>query len=374
MSDFISGNRTTYDGAGSDVLLDLRDGLDFLNPRNDGIGLLKRLGLDGITPTSTKYEWTETALAVRKETVTLADGSGTTLTVANAKQYQVNELIRIESEIVRVTAVASATTLTIVRGYAGTTGAAHSAKYAYSLGSADPENSAAPAGISDDGDRLYNYVQTFTRGVDLSNDEIAAASTDGNPLTGQVERRYIEFMRNIAAAMFYGVRYNDTTNKIRAMGGLKHFVTTNVTNVAGALALANIDSTILAIVEAGADPSIIITSPYQKQKLDALDANKQYLGKQEHTGGNLITNSWQSGVLDHPLDVMVDHTLARDELWILTPEMIKLGCLSRNGVVGTPHVEDASTPGQDGKKRVMRAKVTMEVVQQKAHGYLYGLS
>ena len=374
MSDFLSGNRTTFDGAGNDVLLDLRDGLDFLNPRNDGIGLLKMLGLSGITPTSTKHEWTETALATRRETVTLADGSGTTLTVANAKQYQVNDLIRIEAEIVRVTAIASATTLTIVRGYAGTTGAAHSAKTAVPLGSADPENSAAPAGISDDGDRLYNYVQTFTRAVDLSNDEIAAASTDGNPLTGQVERRYIEFMRLIASSMFNGVRYNDTTNKLRVMGGLKQFVTTNVTNVAGALAISNIDAQILAIVQAGADPGLIVTSPYQKQKLDALDANKQYLGKSEHTGGNLVTNTWQSGVLDHPLPVMVDQTIANDELWILTPDMIKLGCLSRNGVVGTPHVEDATTPGQDGKKRVMRAKVTMEVVQQKAHGYLYGLS
>lgn len=373
MSDFISGDRDTFSGAGNDVILDLADGLDFLNPRNDGIGLLKKLGLNGFSPKGTKTEWTETALASRKETVTI-DNSATTLTVANAYQYQKNDIIRIEAEILRVTAIASGTTLTVVRGYAGTSAAAHTSKTAVPLGSADPEFAAAPDGITDDSDRLYNYVQTFTRSVSISNDEIAAASTDGNPLTGQIERRYIEFMRLIASSMFNGVRYNDTSNKIRTMGGFKQFVTTNVTNVAGALTIALIDAKILAIIEAGGDPKELALSPYQKQKLDALDAAKQYLGKRENTGGNLVTNTWQSGVVDHPLDIRVDPTISNDELWVLDPDLIELGCLSRNGVVGTPHIEDASVPGTDGKKRVMRAKVTMRVKQQKGLGYLYGLS
>lgn len=373
MAGFVAGAKT-YLTDSADHILDLRNGLDFLSPKNDGIALLKKIGTNGFTAKSVKHEWTETALATRGETVTLADGVGTTLTVANAYQYQVNDLIRIENEVVRVTSIASATTLTIVRAYAGTTGAAHAAKLAYSLGSADPENAQAPSGTADTGDRLYNYVQTFTTGVQLSNDEIAQWSTDGNPMHGQIERRFVEINRELARSMFYGVRYEDTVNNIHVMGGLKFFVTSNVSNVGGALTIAAIDAQILAIVQAGGDPDTIVLSPYQKQKLDALDANKQMLGKGERRGGNLITNTWQSGVLDHELDVIVDHSILQDELWILDTSKVKFGTLSNNGVNGAFHVEDATTPGQDGMRKVIRGKYTMRVEQQKAHAYLYGLS
>lgn len=373
---FVPGAKTYFSDS-ADHILDLKDGLDFLDAGNSAIALLKRLGTNGFTAKSVKHEWTETALAVRSETITLADGSGTTLTVADAYQYQVNELLKVESEVVRVTAIASATTLTIVRGYAGTTGAAHSSKTIYSIGSADPENSDAPNGVADNGARLYNYVQTLTRGIELSNNEIAQLSTEGNPLTGQLERRFIEVNRQLAKAFLYGVRYEDTTNKIHAMGGLTQFVTTNVTNVAGALTLAAIDAKILAIVQAGGDPKVLALSPYQKQKLDALDASLVRIGKkddQSKTGGNPNVMEWQSGVLGHPLDIIVDQSINNDELWILDTEFVQIGHLTNNGVNGAFHVEDATTPGQDGKQKVIRGKYTVRVGQEKAHARLYGLS
>lgn len=370
---FIPGTKK-YLSDSADHILDLSMGLDFLNAKMDGIALLKKIGTNGKPAKSVKTEWTEVDLAPRGETITLADGSVTTLTVADAYIYQINDLIRVESEVVRVTALASATTLTIVRGYAGTIGAAHSAKFAMLLGSADPEGSDAPSGMSDTGRRLYNYVQTFTRGVSLSNDEIAQLSTDGNPLNGQIERRFIEVNRMLARAVIYGTRYEDATNNIHTMGGLKSFVTTNVTNLAGSLTIAAIDAIILAIVNAGGDPDTLVMSPTVKQKLDALDANKQMFGKQEHTGGNLITQTWQSGILDHTLEVIVDHSILTDELWILDTTKIEIKPLENNGVSGAFHVEDSTTPGADRESRVIRGKYTMKVEQQKAFGYLYGIS
>jgi len=371
---FISGNRTSFSDTDGHIL-DLSQGLKYLSPRNDGVELLRRIGMNGFTAKSTKHEWREVSLAARSETVTLADGSGTTLTVADAYIYQVNDLVKVESEIMRVTAIASATTLTVTRAYAGTTGAAHSSKTLVILGSADPENSAAPAGQSDDQQALYNYVQTFTRAVDLSADEIAVANVEGNALTGNLKRRYIEWMRLFSAAFFYGVRYQDSTNKINVMGGLAQFITTNPTNVGGALSITNIDAEVLQIVQAGGDPKVLVMSPTQKQKLDALDSNKIYTGKRElATGGNPVVSTWQSGVLDHTMDVLVDFTLKTDEVWILDTDLIAVGPLSNNGVNGNVHVEDATTPGQDGEKKVIRGKYTLEVKQEKGHSYLYGLT
>lgn len=371
---FVAGAKDTFADS-SEVILDIRDGLDFLDPKMHGLQLLRRLGINGDrVAKSMKHSWNRTALAGRRENVTLADGTGTTLTVGNAKQYQVNNILRVESELLRVTAIASGTTLTVTRGYGGTTGAAHSAKPLVSLGSADPENSTLPAGIADTGEQFFNYVQTFTRAVELSNDEILSLNVAGNPWPGQLERRFIEIQRELAMATLYGIKYLDSTNKLRTMGGILSFLSTNVQNVGGALTKSLIDAKILSIVNAGGDPKIIALSPYQKQVLDAFDNSYQHLTKQEHTGGGLITQQWQSGVLDHPLDVVVDMTMATTECLILDPDDITIMAASNNGVDGHFAVVDGTAPGQDGKKQGIRGKYTLEVGNDEKHAYLYNLS
>lgn len=374
---FISGNRTSFSDTDGHIL-DLADGLKYLKPRNDALELLRRIGMHGFTAKSTKVEWNEVSIAGRTETVTLADGSGTALTVADAYVYQVNDLIRIEDEIVKVGAIASSTGLTIVRGVAGTSGAAHAAKVAVHMGSADPENSDAPAGMSDDQTRLYNYVQTFTRAVDLSNDEIAVANVEGNPLSGNIARRYVEWMRFFATTLFYGSRSQDSTNKVNYMGGLKFYVTTNPTSAGGALTTALIDTEIKQIRDAGGDPDTIVVGTKQKQKLDAIDANLIRLGLRQGpdatVAGNRAIQTWQSGVLSHTLDVLVDDSIRDDELWILDSSMIKIGPLVNNGIDGNVHVADATTPGKDGTKKVIRGKYTMKVMLEKSHSLLYALT
>lgn len=371
----VSGNRTTFNDQ-DDHILDIERGIKFLNPRDNGIKFVKRLiaNRGSNVAKSYKHEWVETALPVRRETVTI-DDSATTLTVGNAYGYQVGDLLKIDDEILRVTAIASATTLTVVRSYGASDAAAHSSKVAYNLGSAAAENATAPAGISLDGDKLYNYVQTFDRAVDMSNDEIAQLSAEmGNPFNAQLERVTLYFWKLLAQAVFKGERIEDSTNKIHAMGGIDYFMTTNPTSAGGALTLALIDAEILQIVQAGGDPDVLVMSPYQKQKLDALDTNAVRVGKRERLGGSQNVQTWQSGVLDHTLDVIVDHTIPDTELYILDTSKLELTPLVNNGINGRLSVEDATTPGQDGKKKVLRAKYTLVVRMQAGMSKLYALT
>lgn len=351
--------------------------LDYIRSDDMDTALLRRWGINGKNgdnhAKAPKTEWTQTAMRTRGETVTLADGSGTSLTVADARMYQVGELIRIEAEIVRVTVIVNATILTIVRAYAGTSGAAHAAKFAYSLGTADSENATPGAAISDTVLKLYNYVQTFSVPVEVSKDQIMSLTVDGNTMDAQLERRFIEVNRQLARAVIYGIRYDDGA-AIRTMGGLLSFITSNVTNVGGAVTIAAIDALILKIVNAGAKPTTIAVSPYQKQKIDALDVNKQLLGKREHTGGNLVTQTWQSGILDHTLDIVVDRTLLDDQLIITDDEYIEPMPFAGNGESGAWATYEATAPGQDGTKKVIRGKYTLKVHNEKSAGYLYGLT
>lgn len=371
---FVSGPRDVQHDQ-DDHILDLEKGLDFLNPAQDGIAFVKKIGLNGSPVKSWKHEWTETALGVRSETVTLADGVATSLTVGDAYQYTVDDLLRIEDEIVRVTAIADATTLTIARGEADTTGAAHASKTAYKLGTARAENSTANVAVSDTATRLYNYVQTFDKTVELSTHEIAQLSTEsGNPMTGQVKRRFIETTRDMAAAFFYGVRYADTTNKRYFAGGLKQFITTNATDLSGALTVAAIDGVIKAIVDAGGTPDTLVMNTTQKQNLDGLDASLVRIGKETRMGGNPITQTWQSGIMTQPLQVIVDFSVAQDEVWVLDSSMLSINKMSNNGAGHGFKLVDATTPGQDGRETRILGHYTFVVKQEKSCGYLYNVS
>lgn len=375
----VSGNRTTFSDQ-DDHILDIEKGIKFLNPRDNGIKFVKRLiaNRGSNVAKSYKHEWVETALPVRKETVTIANDSDTDVTVGNAYGYQVGDILRIDDEHLRVTVIAPgavATTITVVRSYGAGAAAAHSSKILYNLGSAAAENADAPTGISLDGDRLYNYVQTFDRAVDMSNDEIAQMSAEmGNPFNAQLEKITLYFWKLLSQAVFKGDRIENSTDKIHTMGGIDFFMTTNPTSAGGALTLALIDAEILQIVNAGGDPDVLVMSPYQKQKLDQLEASLVRMGKREHLGGGQKIMTWQSGVLDHTLDVIVDHSIPDTELYILDTSKLELVPLVNNGINGRLSVEDATTPGTDGKKKVLRAKYTLVVRMQAGMSKLYALS
>ena len=378
MPPYVSGARTTYSNS-NDRILDLSEYLDYIPSDDMDTALLRRLGINGKEgpdgrshARSIKTEWTQTALRPRGEIVTTGSGA-TSVTVADSRVYQIGELLRIEAEIYRVTALTNATTLAVTSAYAGTVTAAHTAKLLYSLGTADAENSVPGAAVSDTVLRLFNYVQTFSVPVEISKDQIMAWTIDGNTLDAQTERRFVEINRQLARAAVYGIKYDDGA-AIRTMGGMISFLTTNVTNVAGAVTIAVIDALLLKIVNAGAKPKVMVTSPYQKQKIDALDSNKQLLGKKEHTGGNLVTNTWQSGILDYELDLIVDRTMLDDQILFLDDDMVEIMPFEGNGESGAWGTYDATAPGQDGKKQVIRGKYTVKVHNEKAHGYLYGLT
>lgn len=358
---------------GVDKIEDLSDMLDYLPETSMDVALLRRWGLNGDGVSQPEFKWTQTALRPRAEDITVADGSTTAITVADSGIYQVGELLRCEAEVMRVTALTNATTLAVTRGYSGTA-AAHSAKTMYSLGMAPADNATPGSAVSRTPEELTNYVQAFETPVEASWFQMASKTVDGNTLDKQLEMVFTEINRQLARAVLYGIKKKDTTNKIFAMDGLFTQITSNVTNVGGALTIAAIDALLLDIVNAGGNPTTISVSPYQKQKLDALDANKQYLRKNERTGGNLITSTWQSGILNRDLDVVVDKSLLNDQLLVTDDEFVEVGAMSGNGLSGSWGTYDATGNGQWGKKKVIRGVYYNKLHNEKAAGYLYGLN
>jgi len=372
---FISGARDVQADT-DDHILDLERGLDFLNPVQDGVKFLKKIGLNGAPVKSYKHEWTETSLGVRSETWTLAADSTTTVTVGDAYMYTVDDLVRVEDEVIRVSAIASATTLTIVRGEASTTAAAYaSGATAYKIGTARAENSTHNVSVTDTASRLFNYVQTFDKTVEMTTHEIAQLSTEsGNPMTGQLKRRFIETTRDLAAAFLMGVRDADTTNKRYYAGGLKHFITTNVLdNSAADVSVTALDGRIKAIVDAGGHPNVLLMNTTQKQKLDAIDADLVRIGKETKMGGNPNVQTWQSGVMDGTLEIIVDHTVPQNEIWVLDTSLLSINKMSNNGAGHGFKLIDATAKGQDGKITRILGHYTFMVRQEAGMALLSNL-
>lgn len=359
----------------TDQILQIEDGIKFLNTKDNGIAFIKKLLANraGKVAKSYKYQWDETALPARRETVTMLIGDGT-VTVSNSAAYHVGDILKVESEVMRVTALTNATTLTVTRGYAGTAAAAHTAKTMFNLGYAAVENSTGPDSMTTTSSRLYNYVEQFEDAVELSDLQIATLTTDGNPLDRQLERITFSFWKRFANAAMKGVRYEDTSLNIHLMGGLDQFVTTNVTSVGGALSITNLDDNIYNQVIAGGNPDTIVCHPYQKRKLDALDNNLIRTGKRDGVAGGGRAMTWQSGILDHDLDIIVDHTVGTDELYILDSSTMAIIPLDHNGIDGRLSIVDATAKGQSGVKKLLRAYYTLEVETESANGKLTTLT
>ena len=373
MPGFVSGERTTYDDQ-DDHIIDLAKGIAFLHENMLDTAFIRKIGLGQKSVSNTQFFWTETALAVRGEVITI-DDSSTTLTVANARQYVPNTLLRTEAELLLVTAQASATTLTVTRGFGGTTAAAHSAKLIESLGPADPENFKPTVSITDTSDRYYNYVQTFSKLVEISNDEIAQLTTEsGNILDKQVERRLVEMSREITKAAIYGIRSDTTGQKRKTMGGLTSFISTNAQNVGAALTLNLIEQRIVQQIRQDANPNIIALAPEMYLKLAALDTQYQHIGKDQRTAGSLVPKTWQSAASGQDLEIIVDTAFHDNELFIGTSSTFEIPKLSNNGVNGTIHIENADEEGRDGKKRVMRGKYSTRLKTEKSWAWLYNIT
>lgn len=375
-----TGARTTSTDT-TDHILDIEEGIRYLNPRHNGIRFVKKLlenGRNHDVAKSYKHEWRETSLPPRRETITLADGVATAVTVADSGVYVIGTELRCENEVMIVTARANATTLTVTRGALGTTAAAHTAKPMLNLGYAGEENGTGPEALSTNATALYNYVQTFEAAVEMSDLEIAQLSSEmGNPFSAQMERITAYYWKLFAQSAFKGIRYTTTRNgrPLHYMGGVDSFLSTNVANVGGALTASVIDQTlILPLTTAGSSPDTIVLSPAKFYALSQLDNAAVRISKDESTGGNPIFKRWQSAAAETDLDIIVDHSLLDSEVYVLDSSKLAIVPLQNNGVNGRLALVEATTPGASGKKKLLRAHHTLVVDHENAHAKAYNLT
>jgi len=201
--------------------------------------LLEHLGDAQRAATSTVHEWLEDELLPNADAVNDAGIVNPTTTtsfdVSNGDRFRVGDLIKVGSlsEVSLVTGV-SVDTLTVVRGYGGTTaGAIADGDAIRILGNAALEGDDAPAARFTNRARRRNYTQIFTASVEVSGSQLAARQAAlEDELDYQKQERLRELLRDLENCVVNGVSAagspEGTATVRRTMQGILPSIATNV--------------------------------------------------------------------------------------------------------------------------------------------------
>lgn len=321
MAEQIVGNPWSSYNQTVQHILQMDDMIHILSPQD--IPLTAGVGGDGvpILPSSPVvnrvWYWQEESEPQPYGTIAEAlDNVETDIDVTDgtAANWAVGDHIRIDDEIVKVTAITTSgapDVLTVTRGAVGTTAAAHSSGAAMiGLGTVLPEGDLGSASYLGR-DSYSNYTQIFSGQVSVTRTEQSIPKYGvPNELVKQMAARMKHLMLGIENAAVYGVKHETSATRIRSTGGYKSFVTSSsvIDSTNTWMTLARVEALLAAIFNNGGDTNNMV--------LVSHDSNFAALNNLTDTGRVRVVDVGDSRRGRQPARVLVTEygevTLARD--------------------------------------------------------------
>ncbi|MEM6457912.1 MAG: DUF5309 family protein [Planctomycetota bacterium] len=338
--------------------------------------LLDHLGDPQRSATSTVHEWLEDTLLPNTDT---ADGSvnasATSIDVDHGDRFRVGDQVQAAGsrEVIFVTAVSS-NTLTVSRGYGGTTAASITDGATLSiLGNAALEGDDAPTTRFTNRVRQQNYTQIFTAGIEVSGSQLAArqAAVD-DEMDYQKQERLRELVRDLencvinGAAAASGSVGSATTR--RTMRGIIPSLATNVTDGSGnALTEAALNAALRDIWETSNGPvDTIVVGGTQKRAINGFVTASRGFGPATERFKDLVS-VYESdfGVCR----VVLSRWVPRDSVLLLDSSRIDVLPLSGRSFQFKP----LAATGDSDAGQVL-GEYTLELRNENAHGLIRNLA
>lgn len=300
---------------------------------------LQTIGYGSAAPgLNMKHEWIEPdqwAKFITISATTAATTTEVTLTLNGDTAYQVMlgavYINRTSGEYVQATARPSASTLTVVRDFGGSTGDAMAASaildyagVAHQEG-ADTVFKGHPIKATP-----YNYFQLFEQGLEITK----PAKTLKEYGMDRYEYEREDLMRTLKfgleIAVLRGLRFaGSSTTEAAMLGGLYGFATAaNGAYVASASSAALTESHINAglrdrLDTVGAENigTDMFVNAFLRQKVDSLYSDRIRTTMNEHTGGTVI-DTIRTSIVD--VAVHLNTNMERDKILILNPSKCKV--------------------------------------------------
>jgi hypothetical protein len=270
--------------------------------------LLDALGDPMKEATSTNHEWLEDELLPNKDAVndsTFTDPDvDTDFIVDNGSRFRIGDQIQTEGseELMLVTAV-NGNTLTVVRGYAGTTAENLADNQVVNiLGNAALEGADKPSTRFTDRTRCSNYTQIFTTTVEVSGTDMAASHLGlADEIDFQKQERLRELIRDLENTVINGGQPasnpQGSSSVRRSMKCIITHLSTNVfhTGDSGFPQGNDLDESKLNYVlrkiweNSSGNVDLIVVGGFQKRKINAFSASSRSFGANDTTFTDMIS-------------------------------------------------------------------------------------
>lgn len=339
--------------------------------RRDNTAFISRIGISG-QATETTHSWMEDALNPNTATSTndaggtLADGVDTSLTVTtgHGSRFQIGTLFRDaaagKTEVMQVTLV-STDTLTIVRGYGGTSGEAHAAAMTIQI-IAHPkqEGQDPPADESKIRTKVSNFTQIFQKGINVTHTMRSVLQAGvADEYTFQIARRLQELMRELDSAVVLSYKSSSagSDSVYRSMGGLMYWVSQaggNTNSTSEALTPSAVNAMAKQIWDDGGQPNFMLVGGKQKRAVSTFDQAYRR-SSYDSTAVGYVVDKFMTD-LGFVLDVIVDPWVPDDVCIVGDLSKVKLMPLQGDAM----RAEDLAKTGRSWKSQVT-GQYTLEV-------------
>lgn len=293
----------------------------------------------------------------------------TSLTVSSAEPFRINQLIKIEDEILLITNIAG-TTLTVTRGYASTTAAAHTVAasivevlFNQGVEGADARENRYKARVP-----KSNYSQIFDETIKISGtvQEVMQHGVSDEYEKEKLKKQ-LELALQLEKAIINGVKY--TNGDIRMMGGIRQFIQSNLIAVGGALELDKINDGAQKIYEAGGFKTggryVLTVGAKQKRALSKITQSQERYTR-EDTGRGSVAEKVLTDFGEFP--ILLNPNLKPDELLIVDANRIAIRPLGKRSWFH----KFLGDKGDYIQGQIV-GEYTLEFMQEKAHARLTGL-
>jgi hypothetical protein len=276
-----------------------------------------------------EYRWLEDTFIPEASTLAALGGAATTtdttaITMTNNTFCQAGDLIKIDDEVMWVSAVSGAN-LTVTRNRGG--GAlpvTHvSASVVSRVGRARIDGDDADDSPQTEVTSSTNFTQILQRSINVARTKQKMAQYGiSDPMGYEIDKKMDELMMQLCKIPYHGYRAVGAAGVARAAGGFRQFITTNSTDVSSAaLTRDHIDDLLQVIHAAGGDPDLILCGSFAQRKINSFYEGFIETERSEAMGGNLIS-VLQNPISGSSLEVLVDLHCPVDELWILESDKI----------------------------------------------------
>ncbi|MFH1716963.1 MAG: DUF5309 family protein [Planctomycetota bacterium] len=347
--------------------------------------LLDALGDSLREATSTHHEWLEDELLPNKDAIndsTFSDpAADTDFVVDNGGRFRVGDQIQVEGsgELMLVTGI-STSTLTVVRGYAGTTAENLADNQAINiLGNAALEGADKPGARFTNRSRCGNYTQIFTAAVEVSGTDMAASQLGlADEMDHQKQQRLRELIRDLENTVINGGQPasnpEGSGSVRRSMRGVIQHLATNVFNTGDAgfptgtdLDEAKINYVLRRIWDSSSgNVDLIVVGGFQKRKVNAFSSGSRSYGANDTTFTDMIS-VYESdfGICQ----IVTTRWMPQDAALLLDSSRINVLPLAGRSF----HFKPLASGG-DYECGELIGEYTMELKNEAAHGIIRDLS